>query len=83
MLGTRFTFEIVQNKLILEDDNLIQDFVQFIADRLRCKFPHNKITVDNVQINKYYSQHIRVIISITVFHLYFESFTKGLDEVNE
>lgn len=83
MLGTQFTFEIVQNKLILEDDNLIQDFVQFIADRLRCKFPYNKITVDDVQIDKYYSRHIRVIITITVFHLYFESFTKGTEKVNE
>lgn len=83
MLGTRFTFKIVQNKLILEDDDLIQDFVQFIADRLRCKFPHNKITIDNVQIDKHYSQQIIVIITITVFHIYFESFTKGLDEVNE
>lgn len=80
MLGSRFTFEIVQNKLILKDDDLMQNFVQYLADRLRYKFPRNKIIIDDVQIeqDKCYSWNVRIRITVTIFHIYFESFTKGI-----
>lgn len=85
MLGSRFTFEVIRNKQILEDDDLVLNFVQHVAIRLRYKFPRNKIIIDDVQIeqDEYYSWNVRIRITITVFHIYLDSFTKGLDEVNE